>query len=721
MDATFRLKGLDCPNCAAKIEADTANLPGVASANVNLVRQTMKLRLDEAHEGEFAAIQARIVEIVHGYEPDVEVLADTDKHDILPDKCCDCPHCHECSCDDDDDDDSPWRVRRLITGGIMAVACIVIFYVLRPETAWILPPIVVSYLILGWDVLQRAGRNILKGRVFDENFLMVIATLGAFAIGEYPEAVAVMLFYQIGEFFQDKAVGKSRTAINALLDIRPDMARVMRNGESIEVSPNEVAVGETMMVKPGERIALDGIVKQGASQLDTRALTGESLPREVNTGDEVLSGCINQTAVLQIEVTRPFGESTASRIVDMVENAAGRKAPAERFITRFARYYTPVVVVAAALIALVPILLGVGVWSDWLRRACVFLVISCPCALVISVPLTFFGGIGAASQHGILVKGSSYLDALNRIDTVVFDKTGTLTKGTFNIVRMVPADGVDENALLQAAAIAEQNSNHPIAAAIRREAEQRSLAPEAREMPQNYNESAGYGIDMSYSDDEHYIAGNDKLMAQKEINYTSCDDTGTKVYIAKNHKYLGCIVIADELKADTAEAIKRLKNKYISRTTMLTGDNETIAKDIAQRAGIDDYYSALLPAGKVEKLEAMINEKKHIAFVGDGINDAPVLARADVGIAMGGLGADAAIEAADIVLMTDEPSKLPVAFDIAARTHAIVMQNIIFAIGVKILFLILGACGLIGLWPAVFADVGVMVIAVLNAVRMIKR
>ncbi len=721
MDATFTLKGLDCPNCAAKIESETASLRGVSKAQVNLIKQTLIVQIHADYAEELETIHERIEQIVHRYEPDVEVVHHecSRSQDILPPKCCDCPHCRDCACSDESDKPSSWRLRRLIIGGVLAVICIIANYVFQPPTLYILPPIIASYLILGCDVLKRAGQNILKGHIFDENFLMMIATFGAFAIGEYPEATAVMLFYQIGEFFQDKAVDKSRRAINALLDIRPDMARVIRDGDCIEVSPEAVEIGESILIKPGERVPLDGTIINGSTQLDTRALTGESVPRDVHPGDMVLSGCINQTAAITVQVNKVFGESTASKIVDLVENATNRKAPAESFITRFARYYTPIVVSAAFLIAVIPILLGFGIWTDWLQRACVFLVISCPCALVISVPLTYFGGIGAASRQGILIKGSNYLEALNQVAAMVFDKTGTLTRGNFEVVRIIPEANIEEIDLLKAATLAEQQSNHPIARAILSAAEKKNIAIEPLDAQSEFSELPGFGIQAIIPDNGTIIAGNDKFMIRQNIEFTPVQAIGTKIYIAKDHIYLGCIVIADELRPNMAQTLQKLKASHIQKVAMLTGDNEEIASHIAQQTGIDAYDSNLLPAQKVEKFEA-ISATHKTAFVGDGINDAPVLARADVGIAMGGLGADAAIEAADIVLMTDEPEKLVDALQIASRTHHIVMQNIVFAIGVKLLFLLLGALGLIGLWPAVFADVGVMVLAVLNAMRMLR-
>ena len=576
-----------------------------------------------------------------------------------------------------------------------------------------------AYVILGWDVVWQAVKNITRGQVFDEHFLMSVSTIGAFAIGEYPEAVAVMLFYQVGEFFQSLAVKRSRKSISDLMDICPDSATVKRNGVLQVVSPESVAVGEIIVVKPGEKIPLDGIVVDGESMLDTKALTGESVPRSIRKGDEALSGCINQSGLLTLKVTKSFGESTVSKITDLVENASARKAPTENFITTFARYYTPVVVGMAAVLAIIPPLVLGGGWSEWLRRGFVFLIVSCPCALVISIPLTFFGGIGAASKRGVLVKGSNYLEALNKVSVVVFDKTGTLTKGVFEVANIIPAAGYQKEQVLEYAAQAESYSNHPIAKSI--------LATYGKPIDQkqfsDFEEISGHGISVMVQG-KKVLAGNSKLMESEKIAYAACDAAGTKFYVAADGSYVGCILIADEVKPDSKCAIAELKKIGVEKTVMLTGDDERIGKSVADELGLDAYYAQLLPDQKVEKLEMLDKQKRQgskLAFVGDGINDAPVLARADVGIAMGGLGSDAAIEAADVVLMTDEPSKLVEAIDVAKATKRIVMQNIVIALGIKSVFLVLGALGMAGMWEAVFGDVGVTIIAVLNAMRILKK
>ena len=555
--------------------------------------------------------------------------------------------------------------------------------------------------------------------MFDEHFLMSVSTIGAFAIGEYPEAVAVMLFYQVGEFFQSLAVKRSRKSISDLMDICPDSATVKRNGVLQVVSPESVAVGEIIAVKPGEKIPLDGIVVDGESMLDTKALTGESVPRSIRKGDEALSGCINQSGLLTLKVTKSFGESTVSKITDLVENASARKAPTENFITTFARYYTPVVVGMAAVLAIIPPLVLGGGWSEWLRRGFVFLIVSCPCALVISIPLTFFGGIGAASKRGVLVKGGNYLEALNKVSVVVFDKTGTLTKGVFEVANIIPAAGYQKEQVLEYAAQAESYSNHPIAKSI--------LATYGKPIDQKqfsgFEEISGHGISVMVQG-KKVLAGNSKLMESEKIAYAACDAAGTKFYVAADGSYVGCILIADEVKPDSKCAIAELKKIGVEKTVMLTGDDERIGKSVADELGLDAYYAQLLPDQKVEKLEMLDKQKRQgskLAFVGDGINDAPVLARADVGIAMGGLGSDAAIEAADVVLMTDEPSKLVEAIDVAKATKRIVMQNIVIALGIKSAFLVLGALGMAGMWEAVFGDVGVTIIAVLNAMRILKK
>ena len=616
-------------------------------------------------------------------------------------------------------DEDKKRTIRLAVGAVVYAIGMALTVFAKLPTLAELAFLIVAYVILGWDVVWQAVKNITRGQVFDEHFLMSVSTIGAFAIGEYPEAVAVMLFYQVGEFFQSLAVKRSRKSISDLMDIRPDSATVKRNGVLQVVSPESVAVGEIIVVKPGEKIPLDGIVVDGESMLDTKALTGESVPRSIRKGDEALSGCINQSGLLTLKVTKSFGESTVSKITDLVENASARKAPTENFITTFARYYTPVVVGMAAVLAIIPPLVLGGGWSEWLRRGFVFLIVSCPCALVISIPLTFFGGIGAASKRGVLVKGSNYLEALNKVSVVVFDKTGTLTKGVFEVANIIPAAGYQKEQVLEYAAQAESYSNHPIAKSI--------LATYGKPIDQkqfsDFEEISGYGISVMVQG-KKVLAGNSKLMESEKIAYAACDAAGTKFYVAADGSYVGCILIADEVKPDSKCAIAELKKIGVEKTVMLTGDDERIGKSVADELGLDAYYAQLLPDQKVEKLEMLDKQKRQgskLAFVGDGINDAPVLARADVGIAMGGLGSDAAIEAADVVLMTDEPSKLVEAIDVAKATKRIVMQNIVIALGIKSVFLVLGALGMAGMWEAVFGDVGVTIIAVLNAMRILKK
>ena len=616
-------------------------------------------------------------------------------------------------------DEDKKRTIRLAVGAVVYAIGMALTVFAKLPTLAELAFLIVAYVILGWDVVWQAVKNITRGQVFDEHFLMSVSTIGAFAIGEYPEAVAVMLFYQVGEFFQSLAVKRSRKSISDLMDICPDSATVKRNGVLQVVSPESVAVGEIIVVKPGEKIPLDGIVVDGESMLDTKALTGESVPRSIRKGDEALSGCINQSGLLTLKVTKSFGESTVSKITDLVENASARKAPTENFITTFARYYTPVVVGMAAVLAIIPPLVLGGGWSEWLRRGFVFLIVSCPCALVISIPLTFFGGIGAASKRGVLVKGSNYLEALNKVSVVVFDKTGTLTKGVFEVANIIPAAGYQKEQVLEYAAQAESYSNHPIAKSI--------LATYGKPIDQkqfsDFEEISGHGISVMVRG-KKVLAGNSKLMESEKIAYAACDAAGTKFYVAADGSYVGCILIADEVKPDSKCAIAELKKIGVEKTVMLTGDDERIGKSVADELGLDAYYAQLLPDQKVEKLEMLDKQKRQgskLAFVGDGINDAPVLARADVGIAMGGLGSDAAIEAADVVLMTDEPSKLVEAIDVAKATKRIVMQNIVIALGIKSVFLVLGALGMAGMWEAVFGDVGVTIIAVLNAMRILKK
>ena len=657
-----------------------------------------------------ASLLDTVTTIVHSHEPDVEVL-EKQLEATAPVKK------NEKAAVYNDEDKK--RTIRLAVGAVVYAIGMALTVFAKLPTLAELAFLIVAYVILGWDVVWQAVKNITRGQVFDEHFLMSVSTIGAFAIGEYPEAVAVMLFYQVGEFFQSLAVKRSRKSISDLMDICPDSATVKRNGVLQVVSPESVAVGEIIVVKPGEKIPLDGIVVDGESMLDTKALTGESVPRSIRKGDEALSGCINQSGLLTLKVTKSFGESTVSKITDLVENASARKAPTENFITTFARYYTPVVVGMAAVLAIIPPLVLGGGWSEWLRRGFVFLIVSCPCALVISIPLTFFGGIGAASKRGVLVKGSNYLEALNKVSVVVFDKTGTLTKGVFEVANIIPAAGYQKEQVLEYAAQAESYSNHPIAKSI--------LATYGKPIDQkqfsDFEEISGHGISVMVQG-KKVLAGNSKLMESEKIAYAACDAAGTKFYVAADGSYVGCILIADEVKPDSKCAIAELKKIGVEKTVMLTGDDERIGKSVADELGLDAYYAQLLPDQKVEKLEMLDKQKRQgskLAFVGDGINDAPVLARADVGIAMGGLGSDAAIEAADVVLMTDEPSKLVEAIDVAKATKRIVMQNIVIALGIKSVFLVLGALGMAGMWEAVFGDVGVTIIAVLNAMRILKK
>ena len=657
-----------------------------------------------------ASLLDTVTTIVHSHEPDVEV-SEKQLEATAPVKKDEKAAVYN-------DEDKKRTIRLAVGAVIYAIGMALTVFAKLPTLAE-LAFLIVAYVILGWDVVWQAVKNITRGQVFDEHFLMSVSTIGAFAIGEYPEAVAVMLFYQVGEFFQSLAVKRSRKSISDLMDICPDSATVKRNGVLQVVSPESVAVGEIIVVKPGEKIPLDGIVVDGESMLDTKALTGESVPRSIRKGDEALSGCINQSGLLTLKVTKSFGESTVSKITDLVENASARKAPTENFITTFARYYTPVVVGMAAVLAIIPPLVLGGGWSEWLRRGFVFLIVSCPCALVISIPLTFFGGIGAASKRGVLVKGSNYLEALNKVSVVVFDKTGTLTKGVFEVANIIPAAGYQKEQVLEYAAQAESYSNHPIAKSI--------LATYGKPIDQKkfsgFEEISGHGISVMVQG-KKVLAGNSKLMESEKIAYAACDAAGTKFYVAADGSYVGCILIADEVKPDSKCAIAELKKIGVEKTVMLTGDDERIGKSVADELGLDAYYAQLLPDQKVEKLEMLDKQKRQgskLAFVGDGINDAPVLARADVGIAMGGLGSDAAIEAADVVLMTDEPSKLVEAIDVAKATKRIVMQNIVIALGIKSVFLVLGALGMAGMWEAVFGDVGVTIIAVLNAMRILKK
>lgn len=577
---------------------------------------------------------------------------------------------------------------------------------------------ILAYAMVGIEIVIKAFKNIIKGKVFDENFLMAVATIGAFAIGELPEAVAVMLFYQVGELFQSYAVSKSRESISNLMDIRPDFANVERNKDVEKVKPENVKIGEIIIIKPGEKVPLDGIVVEGNSSLDTKALTGESLPKDVKVNEEVLSGFINLNGVIKVKVTKEYGESTVSKILDLVENASNKKSKSENFITKFAKYYTPIVVITALILAIVPpLIIKDAVLSDWIYRALSFLVVSCPCALVISIPLSFFGGIGGASKMGVLIKGSNYLEALSNTEIVVFDKTGTLTKGVFEVQKVAP-EGISKEELLEVTAYSEHYSNHPIAISIKnaygREIDEEKII--------NTNEIPGFGI-MAKIEDKEILVGNEKLMNENKISFSKCDSIGTILYVAIDKKYAGYIVIADKIKDDSKDTIKLLKKNNIKQTVMLTGDRKKVGEEVAKELGIDKVYTDLLPDGKVKKVEELLTsraQKGKLIFVGDGINDAPVLAISDIGVAMGGLGSDAAIEAADVVIMTDEPSKLVNAIKLSKRTMRIVKENIIFAIFVKVLVLVLSALGVATMWEAVFADVGVSIIAIINALRALR-
>lgn len=687
MRKTYKLENLDCANCAAKMENSIKSLDGVKDCTLSFM--TRKLTL-EAEDDKFDDILKKSIQICRKIEPDCRVIV---KEDSITGK------------------QKKMLLRIIISAVLLAAAA------LSPVEGIVrLAVFLVPYAVIGWDVLWKAVRNICHGQVFDENFLMALATIGAFATGEYPEATAVMLFYQTGELFQSYAVGKSRNSIAGLMDIRPDYANIEKDGRLVQTDPEEISVGDIIIVKPGEKIPLDGVVTEGSSTVDTAALTGESLPRSVSQGEDVISGCINLSGLLKVRVTKPFGESTVAKILDLVENSSSKKAKAENFITKFARIYTPAVVISAVLLAVIPPLISGG-WADWLHRALIFLVISCPCALVISVPLSFFGGIGGASRKGILVKGGNYLEALADCETVVFDKTGTLTKGVFKVTEIHPV-GMSAERLLELAAHAESYSVHPIAKSVC-EAYGSEID---RSRITDGSELSGHGV-KAVVDGIAVCAGNARLMEQTGITQPLESYHGTTVHVAADEKYAGCIVISDEVKESSAEAIKALKEKGVKKTAMLTGDTKDVGEQVAETLGIDTVFAQLLPADKVEKVEKLLEEKSpkgKLVFVGDGINDAPVLSRADIGIAMGAMGSDAAIEAADIVLMDDAPEKIALAIDISKKTRRIVRQNIVFALGVKLAVLILGALGMANMWEAVFADVGVSVIAILNAMRALK-
>jgi Cd2+/Zn2+-exporting ATPase len=691
----YILDGLCCAMCAEKMQKRIRKLEGVNAAFIDFATQKLSI---EIGGGQLDKIIGEASRIVKQYEPEIVISEATMAKKPALEK-------------EPASKKAILRYALIGVGAVIFAAGMIFEFARQIELALFL----VAYLLIGGDVVWKALKNISGGQVFDENFLMSVATVGAFAIGEYPEGAAVMLFYKIGEIFEHIAVGRSRKSITALMDIRPDYANLWAGEKLKRVSPEEVEIGALIAVRPGEKVPLDGIVTDGRSALDTSALTGESLPRDVEPGDEVLSGSVNKNGLLTIRVAKAFGESTVSKILELVQSASSRKSKVENFITKFARYYTPAVVFMAAALAVIPPLVIPGAaFSEWLSRALVFLVVSCPCALVISIPLSFFGGIGGSSRNGILVKGSNYLEALNNVDTVVFDKTGTLTQGVFTVTDIVAADGFSQEELLRFAAQAESASTHPIAASIRK-----AYGKELN-IPDKIEELAGFGV-RAEIDGRTILAGNTKLLTG--VGFAATDAPGTVVYVAADDSYAGHIVISDTVKPDGRQAIAALKRAGVRKTVMLTGDNRATGERTAAELGIDKVFSELLPHQKVEKLEELERGKTSkgtLVFVGDGINDAPVLARADVGIAMGGVGSDAAIEAADVVLMTDEPSKVAVAIQIARKTKTIVWQNVIFALGVKAVILVLGAVGIANMWSAVFGDVGVAIIAILNATRAMR-
>ncbi|HAP3293986.1 cadmium-translocating P-type ATPase [Enterococcus faecalis] len=692
MQKSYKLEGLDCASCADKIEKSVQKIHGVEKARVDFMAEKMTLEVESGHDLE---VENEARAVIGKLEPDVKVISLKDVKE------------------EEGRNPNKNRLIRIIITFVLFLALIII----KPSNNWVaLASYLVVYVLIGGDIVKRAVTNIFRGEVFDENFLMSVATIGAFFIGEYPEAVAVMLFYQVGEWFQSAAVDQSRKSIAKLMDIRPDSANLLVNGQIKAVAPDTIEIGQQILVKPGEKVPLDGQIIDGSSMVDTSALTGESVPRTVKVGDEILGGFINKNGALTINVTKKFGDSTVSKILDLVENASSKKAPAENFISKFARYYTPVVVVLAVLLAVIPpfIFPDTSI-NEWVYRALTFLVISCPCALVISVPLSFFGGIGGASKLGVLIKGSNYLEILANTETIVFDKTGTLTKGNF-VVQNITSVVLPEEELLRLTATAEQLSTHPIAISIKESYGKETVPATAIE------EVAGHGIKATI-EGKTVLVGNAKLMKQFGIEAPEVKEAGTLIFVAIDNQFAGYLVIADQLKPDAISAIKELKAEGVKQTVMLTGDNQQVAEAIAKEVGVDKVYAELLPDGKVDRLEELLkasSPKNKVAFVGDGMNDAPVLARADVGIAMGGLGSDAAIEAADVVIMNDEPSRIASAIKLSRKTLRIVKQNIIFAIAVKIIVLALGALGLASMQAAVFADVGVTIIAVLNAMRCLR-
>jgi len=707
----FILEGLGCVNCANKIEAQCKKIDGVVDASINFISKNLVIEFQSEDKVLKGVDETK--KIVKRIEPGVRFIAKDEKVVKQIDEGHN--HGHEHGHTHEDEGNNKNRIIRFSVGVVFFIIALIFKLEYFVEFALFF----ISYLLIGGEVLIVAVKNILRGEVFDENFLMSLATVGAFSIGQFPEGVGVMLFYRVGEFFQDIAVNKSTKSISALMDIRPDYANKKMKNEIVKVDPEEVHIGDIIIVKPGEKVPLDGIIIEGKSLIDSSALTGESVPREVESGNEILAGCINKNGLLTIEVNKEFGESTLAKILDLVKNASSKKAPTENFISKFARYYTPVVVISATALAIFPPLLIPGAtFSQWIYKALVFLVVSCPCALVISIPLGFFGGIGGASKNGILVKGGNYLEALNSVEMVIFDKTGTLTKGVFKVTQMHTEGEISKDELLEYAASVESYSNHPIATSILK-AYGRDIRKEDVE---DISEIAGKGIRAKVKG-KVVLAGNSKLMDSEKIAYNKAGNVGTVIYVAIDNKYAGSIIISDEIKEDAISAINGLKSIGVKKIVMLTGDNKDIAIEIGKILGVDEVYSELLPNEKVEKLEFLQKEKTpkgKIVFVGDGINDAPVLARADIGIAMGGIGSDAAIEAADIVIMTDEPSKIAQAIKIARKTKRIVMQNIVFALGVKVVILILAVFGITTMWEAVFGDVGVALIAVLNSMRAMK-
>lgn len=728
---TLELKGLCCPNCAAKIENETGKVKGIKQASVNFVNQTMQIELEDNLS--IVTAVSQIKKIVYSHEKSVEVaLKDKDKiiarteHHQCHGQCCDQEHSHQHQSQKKISEHESFSEKAHEKNEIkeevirFSIGIIIFAFALLsdlPEPINIIAYIG-AYLVFGADVVMTALRNIIKGDFFDENFLMTIATVGAFALGEYPEAVAVMLFYQIGEILQDMAVDRSRKSIKAIMDIRPDFAHKVTQEGVQTVDPYDIAIGDYILVKPGEKIPLDGIIEEGKSQLDTRALTGETVPRSVNVGDEVLSGCINQVGVLKIKVTKNFAQSTVTKILELVENASSKKAPTEKFITKFAKYYTPIVVFIAVAVATIPaILTAEADFKVWFSRALIMLVISCPCAIVVSIPLGFFSGIGIASSKGILIKGSNYLQALNEVKTVVFDKTGTLTQGVFEVVHISAENNYTAQDIIKYATIAEFHSNHPIAKSISEKYNTMNNEKITQDMIDSYEEIAGYGV-KAVTKGLTVLLGNDKLMQLNGLSYKPFNGLGTVLYMAIDNVYAGYIVISDKIKPDSITSIEKLKTLGITNIVMLTGDRTEAAQAIAAQLGISKVYSELLPTQKVEKLEETIAQGNgKVIFVGDGINDAPVIARADVGIAMGGAGSDAAVEAADIVIMQDQPLKVYEAIKLARHTNKIIWQNIIFSLSIKVIVLALGALGFANMWLAVFADVGVTLLAVMNAMR----